>query len=313
VAGAVPERFSHQALLYSTEQQYLDGTVPFIQGALASEEPVLVAVSRAKIDLLAGELDGHTDRVVFADMTELGANPARIIPAWSDFLAEHSAPGRGVRGIGEPVWPERGPAEMVECHRHESLLNLAFADARGFQLLCPYDAGALDPEDLEEARRNHPFIVEAGDRRESETCRSLDAVAAPFADPLPEPASPAEELAFGIGMLARLRRLVHHIAANAGFDPVGRADLVLAVDEVASNSVTHGGGGGTLRVWLEEDTLVCEVRDRGIIDVPLAGRERPEPGQLGGYGLWLANLLCDLVQVRSFPDGSVVRLHKRRH
>ena len=85
------------------------------------------------------------------------------------------------------------------------------------------------------------------------------------------------------------------------------------MDEVASNSVTHGGGGGTLRVWLEEDTLVCEVRDRGIIDVPLAGRERPEPGQLGGYGLWLANLLCDLVQVRSFPDGSVVRLHKRRH
>ena len=43
---------------------------------------------------------------------------------------------------------------------------------------------------------------------------------------------------------------------------------------------------------------------------PLVGRERPA-GPAGGYGLWLANQLCDLVQVRSFPAGSVVRLHMR--
>ena len=88
--------------------------------------------------------------------------------------------------------------------------------------------------------------------------------------------------------------------------------LVLAVNEVATNSVVHGGGGGILRIWTEGDVLVCEVRDRGVIDDPLVGRERPLVNAAGGCGLWLANQLCDLVQVRSFAGGSVVRLHKRR-
>ena len=35
-------------------------------------------------------------------------------------------------------------------------------------------------------------------------------------------------------------------------------------------------------------------------------------GQPGGYGLWLANQLCDLVQIRSLPAGTAVRLHMRR-
>ena len=40
--------------------------------------------------------------VAFADMANVGANPARIIPAWSDFVASHSGSGRPLRGIGEP-------------------------------------------------------------------------------------------------------------------------------------------------------------------------------------------------------------------
>jgi anti-sigma regulatory factor (Ser/Thr protein kinase) len=303
--------FRHEALLYSGQQGLLEGTLPFIRAGLGAEEPILVAVSAAKIGLLSGALQGDAGPVQFVDMGELGANPARIIPAWRDFVSNHSSPGRGVRGIGEPVWPERSAAELVECQRHESLLNLAFADVPGFRLLCPYDAEALDPAVIDEARHSHPVIVEEGRSHESTSCHSLEAVAAPFSDPLPEPASPTEEFALRAGMLAPLRRLVRGVASGAGLDPSSRDDLVLAVDEVASNSVIHGGGEGTLRVWLEEDALICEIRDRGVIDLPLAGRERPEPGQAGGYGLWLANMLCDLVQVRSLPSGGVVRLHKR--
>ena len=87
---------------------------------------------------------------------------------------------------------------------------------------------------------------------------------------------------------------------------------MLTVNEVATNSLRHAHGSGVLRVWEEPDYLICEVRDGGTFDNPLAGRERPVGGQLGGYGLWLANQLCDLVQVRSFVTGSVVRLHMRR-
>jgi Histidine kinase-like ATPase domain len=65
---------------------------------------------------------------------------------------------------------------------------------------------------------------------------------------------------------------------------------------------------GTLRIWDDPDGLVCEVRDRGRILHPLIGREEPEVGQVGGHGIWLVNLVCDLVQVRSSPDGSTVRM-----
>ena len=72
-------------------------------------------------------------------MAHVGHNPARIIPAWHEFVAQHAAPGVRLRGIGEPIFPERSADELVECQRHESLLNLAFADADAFWLVCPYD------------------------------------------------------------------------------------------------------------------------------------------------------------------------------
>ena len=89
-------------------------------------------------------------------------------------------------------------------------------------------------------------------------------------------------------------------------------DFVTAVNEIATNSVRHGGGSGRLRLWSEERTLVCEVADRGTIGDPLVGRRLPDPHREGGFGHWIANQLCDLVQVRSSARGTVVRLHARR-
>jgi anti-sigma regulatory factor (Ser/Thr protein kinase) len=86
-------------------------------------------------------------------------------------------------------------------------------------------------------------------------------------------------------------------------------DLVLAVNELASNSIYHGGGVGKLRIWRDGETLLCEVRDRGRITEPLVGRVKPAPEQWTGRGLWLVNQVCDLTQIRSDAAGSVVRVH----
>jgi hypothetical protein len=54
------------------------------------------------------------------------------------------------------------------------------------------------------------------------------------------------------------------------------------------------------------------IRDGGRFDKPLADRQRPSRNIAGPRGLWVANQLCDLVQIRTLPEGTVVRLHKRR-
>ena len=86
---------------------------------------------------------------------------------------------------------------------------------------------------------------------------------------------------------------------------------MVAANEAATNSIRHGGGQGVVRVWQQGEALICEVRDRGRIDQPLVGRRRPLTGSNGGHGLWMANQLCDLVQIRTRRNGTVVRLHMR--
>jgi anti-sigma regulatory factor (Ser/Thr protein kinase) len=112
--------------------------------------------------------------------------------------------------------------------------------------------------------------------------------------------------------LASVRLVAASRARGAGFGADQTNELVLCVNEVASNSLRHAGGTGVLRAWTDRDCVVCEVRDRGRFDQPLAGRFRPAPDDEAGRGLWLANQLCDLVQIRSLPDGTAVRLHMRR-
>ena len=138
--------FRHAALFYDSDDGYVNGLVPFIrEGLEAGKEYVSTdpSLPGAKVELLREGLGGDAGEVHFADMEEVGANPARIIPAWSDFVAERWEPGKRLRGIGEPIWAERSAAELVECQRHETLLNVAFADGAPMDLLCPYDERAL--------------------------------------------------------------------------------------------------------------------------------------------------------------------------
>jgi anti-sigma regulatory factor (Ser/Thr protein kinase) len=309
---APAEGFRHEAFLYAGDGAFVEAMGAFVRDGLAAGEPTLVAVGGRKVGLLRAALGDDADRALFADMADVGDNPARIIPAWREFVAAHAAPGRRLRGIGEPVHAGRSADEMVECHRHEALLNLAFADAPAFRLVCPYDTDALAPEDVEDARRTHPAIIEDGVARESAQFDGLDAVAAPFAVPLPDPPAGAAEHEVHVEALVAVRAMVREHAVRAGLGAERTRDLLLAVNEVATNTVRHGGGRGRLLVWEDSDALVCEIRDDGRIADPLAGRRRPGRGQVGGYGLWLANQLCDLVQVRAYATGGAVRLQMRR-
>jgi anti-sigma regulatory factor (Ser/Thr protein kinase) len=118
-------------------------------------------------------------------------------------------------------------------------------------------------------------------------------------------------LSFQLEELVEVRRLVARRAAASGLGAIETDQLVLAANELASNSVRHGGGFGVLRVWDEDEAVVCEVRDRGQIDDRLVGRRAPRLDQMGGWGLWIVNQTCDLVEVRSGSAGTVVRARMR--
>ena len=306
--------FRHDAIFYSGTVDFVERTSAFIRDSVVEREPMLVVVSAEKIELLRDELGGEPDGIRFADMAQVGQNPARIIPAWREFVAEQVPSGRRFRGVGEPIWATRTASELIECERHEALLNLAFFEAPAWWLACPYDIDSLPEPVLEEAKRNHPHVMDGDQRRENVTYRGLDEIARPFDDPLPEPRGAPHVFPFGPDgeSLSAVREQVGHAAEAFDLDVARVGDLTLVVNEVATNSLRHGGGVGVLRIWEEGSSLICEVSDAGRIEDPMVGRRKPSPDRGSGFGLWLANLLCDLVQIRSFSTGSVVRLHVHR-
>jgi anti-sigma regulatory factor (Ser/Thr protein kinase) len=304
-------QYRHEALLYRGLDGFREELVPFLREGIDAGEAVLVVVSEEKIRLLSDALGAGAGAVTFASMDDVGANPGRIIAAWHDFVGEHVAADRAMRGVGEPIHTGRSAAEMVECHRHEALLNLAFEGTPGFWLVCPYDVAALDPAVVAEACQTHPFVSRGGRAMPSEAYMGKAAIRKPLDDPLPEPAGPSTEFPFDLDDLGYLRDRVAAHADGAGLDEQRRDDLVLACCEIATNSIRHGGGDGLLRQWVEDDTVLCEIRDSGRIHEPLVGRIPPDPSRPGGRGVWLANQLCDLVQIRALQGRNVVRLHMR--
>ena len=249
------------------------------------------------------------EHVEFVDMERVGRNPARIIPAWQDWIerntgraGRHDRAGhrpRGFRGIGEPVWAGRSSAEIRECQKHEELLGTAFARGPAWSLLCPYDIESLPIDVVAMAHREHrppPGETVGGEV---------------LVDPLPDLGPPIFEFPFGLGELPRLRSLIREHAAALGLAERRVPDFVLVADELAANSVRHGGGGGVLRLWHQGTYAICEVHDAGLITDPLVGRRRPDFARhVGGAGLWTANRLCDLLLIRSAEThGTSVRAH----
>jgi len=302
-AAVLAPQLEHAAVFYRGTDEYLDAVLGFVAGGLERADPVFVAVPGPKVGLLREHLDGQAGQVSFADMTEMGANPAWIIPRVAAFADAHR--GRAIRYVGEPVWETRTAAELCEATRHEALLNLAFADTAA-SMLCPYDRARLAPGVIDGAERTHPVLITGGRSRPSRSYPGAGLFPAGCDEPLPSPPGRAAALTYRDD-LAHVRAFASARARRAGL-PAGRArDLVIAVSELAANTWRHTDAPGTLHIWAADGEVLGQIHDSGHISDPLAGRRHPIPEAGRGHGLWVVNQLCDLVQIRSTPTGSVVR------
>ncbi|WP_091448764.1 anti-sigma factor RsbA family regulatory protein [Actinokineospora iranica] len=311
--GATPARvdtavdqFIHPALFYAGAQDYLAGTVPFIREGLANGHPVAVAVPGPNLALLRDELGRDGDAVQWLDMTEAGRNPGRIIPGVLRAFADARLDGR-VRIIGEPIWAGRTSVEYPACVQHEALINLAFT-GREVTILCPYDLDHLDPTVLADAEATHPTLIDRDGDRESPGY-APGRILSTYNLPLPPAPTAAATLPFDRSLLVTCRRFAVDHAQRAGIPTPRLGDLELAVAELVANSIMHGGGQGTLTLWVEADTLVFQVHDSGRLTNPLAGRIPAPATQPGGRGLLLVNYLVDLVRQHTDATGTTIRGH----
>ncbi|GAA2037236.1 hypothetical protein GCM10009740_31200 [Terrabacter terrae] len=112
---------------------------------------------------------------------------------------------------------------------------------------------------------------------------------------------------FGPDDLRRVREVVRTIAAERIPD---RADnAVLAVHEVAVNSIIHGGGHGVLRIDETDDALVFTVEDEdGTGTVPQLVSAADHQAT-SGRGLWIAQRLSDQLVIDARPSHTRVRVH----
>ena len=297
-------RLRHAALLYASPGEFVVGVAGFVEAAVRVGGPVLVACAGPGPDVLRPRLDGRGALVTWADMASIGLNPARLIGMIQQFAGQHR--GRVTWCVHEPAWPGRSPEELREVIRHEALVNLALADMP-VSLLCPYDV-RLGTGLIASVQRTHPALAGAGRRWPSS---SYGAGMVPQECDLPLSAPPAAARALRYrDDLAGVRAFAARRARRAGLAADRVGDLIAAVGELAANTFAHTSGPGTVTVWATQGEIICQVNDTGQITDPLAGRLRRDPAAAaGGHGLWIVQQACDLVQIRTSPAGTAIRLH----
>jgi anti-sigma regulatory factor (Ser/Thr protein kinase) len=298
--------FTHAACFYGDKDLGELGVMLSHLGGPA--DPVHLAV----LDMTRQRIGDHWQRLPsgshIVDMAELGRNPARIIPDGQSFADQH--PGQRVLCVWEPAWPSRSPAEVREVARHEALCNLAFS-GRPMTIFRLYDITRLSEGVIADAELTHPVRISAGEQRANRSYLGAGRFPPGCDEPLPPPAENATSLVID-GQLGPVRQFSAGEGRAAGLDHARVNDLVLAVSEIAANALGHAGGGGVIRSWCSSEELLCQVEDHGFITDPLAGRYRQPADAQGGHGLWLVNRVCDLVERRSSPAGTITRLHMRR-
>jgi anti-sigma regulatory factor (Ser/Thr protein kinase) len=306
--------YPHDALLFESTDQLVDVAVPFLLQGLAAGEAAVIATGRETAEVLRDAADGDPRVHVLERGDVYSARTPTAITTFRRLAEQRVADGVSrVRVVGEVDFgtTER---DWLEWQRYESVINEALADWPLWGL-CVFDARRLPGPVLESALHTHSWVAVPGDRRPN---REFVAPA-DYLRTLPVPVEPLEATPPRLDApdVADFIGLRHAVAAELATVPAPRdliEDYLLAVDEMTSNALRHGGPPVSLRLWVGPDRIVCTIADTGSgWDDPFAGYGPAHGDDLsrGGMGLWLARQLCDHVDITTGDDGTRVRLTVR--
>jgi len=128
--------------------------------------------------------------------------------------------------------------------------------------------------------------------------------------PLAGPPAPGRDTApvrllldqrFDADTLYQLRAAVLAHAVRAGLPEHRASDVMLAVHELAANTVRHGAGAGRLLISTRPGVLQCQVLDAGTASqtghANGTGHSPPPWPSPEGHGLWLVRQVADQLSI----------------
>jgi len=305
MAGA---QLAHQAFLYDGAEQFAEAMAPLVRAGAARGDKVLVAAKGESTEALRAELGPAAAGIELHDTLEWHPRPVHRLMAVQRTIAQ-LRPGASLLALGEPVW-SGSEAQRREWARYESTINVALADAP-LRFICLYDRSELPEAILAHGRGTHPEVVDgaiacpcAAFESPERFVRELDAGGAA------QPGRDHYDIGFS-GDHHAFRGLLAGLALECGMGADRAEELVLAANEVVTNSVLYGEPPIAARCWVADGDFVCEISDSGAgVADPFAGWTLPLAGAEGGWGLALARRICDALEVTSGEGGSSrVRLY----
>jgi anti-sigma regulatory factor (Ser/Thr protein kinase) len=311
--SAATVRLEHAAGFHASTHDLLDQLEPLAEAAIARGEPVVVALAPA------------TERSLAARLADRHGTNTQLIPL---------SPADALTGVSAQTTANRWALELralttrteepltvfTEHLSHldgadgrfwtelDAALNIALADLP-VRITCFYPQLPLHLEVLDGARYNHPLLLDDGHLHPNPRHRAPNDVLAERRVPAPPLLGPPDvRLPFSAWQLHDVRSVVQETLAQLGCTQERIEDIVLAVNEVATNAVEHGTPEAQLSLWTHGPGLLCEIDDGGTLRDPLPGLRAPHPSKPRGRGLWIARQLCDSLHIWSDECGTHVRM-----
>ena len=295
----------HEALAYAAPGELAARLAVLVEAAVVAGDPVMVVLEDATQQRLHTELGPAAHGVRFLD-------PAAVhtVPGFTTAVRWTRTSRRAVVPESRAMIVTQQLLDLPGCGPGYWTRLCAGLEVAGVGLPLTVLCAFLDePVGWARVRQTHQVLgTDRGSGPNPDYREPQDVVREHPPPPRSELGPPTAELAFRATDLGMLRHLTSEIGGRGGLAAERVADAVLAVNELASNSVEHGPGTGQLRLWTNGGPwLLAEVSDRGRLTELFPGMVHPSTSGARGRGLWLASELCDVMEVWA-EDGTVVRL-----
>lgn len=307
-ARAVAGGYRHAMASYWSDRELAQRVGPFVEFGALRGEPVVCVASTATATALARDTAGYGSEIRFMRQADLYRSPLHAL----NEMCHLADDGQRVRMICEPPTRADWWLESQEWQRLDSVSNAVAAEVP-VTAVCLYDGRRVGTEAIRQAQRTHPHILTAnGLRHSADYVDPADFAAECDRDELIAPSSALRQMISTPEELGASRDLVREVAGRHGVEAHRASDLALAVSEIVTNALEHGGGAAQQRVWDEEHGLICEVFDPGGgFDDPFAGYREPPPLSPRGRGLRMAREFSDLMRISATSTGTTVWLYLR--